>query len=168
MIDYKIKLVSDIKCLFKEEKKPQYGREHYRNLWEDQKQKLIKYRKNVIEWVKTFYYNGKKVFQFGNFHTFIKENWKNVFLLHLYLKSSLSTNKNVKSNERNFWFSGFVSSLQGHKIFLKCGFWGKKFWNIFFRERFWRSNFWKYFDKCIRELPTGMNDIFYLFKLLIC
>ena len=83
MIDYKIKLVSDIKCLFKEEKKPQYGREHYRNLWEDQKQKLIKYRKNVIEWVKTFYYNGKKVFQFGNFHTFIKENWKNVFLLHL-------------------------------------------------------------------------------------
>ena len=40
------------------EKKRQYGREHYKNLSEGEKNKLVEYRKkNIIEREKTLYYN---------------------------------------------------------------------------------------------------------------
>ena len=43
------------------EKKWQYGREHYKNLSEDEKNKLVENRKKY-RWEKTFDYNYKKVF----------------------------------------------------------------------------------------------------------
>ena len=48
--------------LSKEKKKQQYGCEPYKNLSEDEQNKLIEYRKNIIEAEKTCYYNYKKVF----------------------------------------------------------------------------------------------------------
>ena len=42
------------------EKKKQYGREPYKNLPEDEKQKLVEYKKNVIKWEETPYCNYKK------------------------------------------------------------------------------------------------------------
>ena len=39
--------MKDIKI--KKEEKQQYGRECYKNLSEDEKQKLVEYRKNIIE-----------------------------------------------------------------------------------------------------------------------
>ena len=39
--------MKDIKI--KKEEKQQYGREYYKNLSEDEKQKLVEYRKNIIE-----------------------------------------------------------------------------------------------------------------------
>ena len=52
--------------LFKEKKKAwerseRYGFERYKNLSEDEKQKLLEYTKN-IEWEKTLYYKYKEVF----------------------------------------------------------------------------------------------------------
>ena len=43
----KKKLVKDIKIFLRKKKKAikQYGRERYKNLLEDEKQKLVKYRK---------------------------------------------------------------------------------------------------------------------------
>ena len=38
----------------------QYGHERYKNLSEFEKQKLVVYRKNIIECEKTLYYNYKK------------------------------------------------------------------------------------------------------------
>ena len=44
------KLVKDIKIfLKKQKKKQQYGCERYKNLSEEKKQKLVEYRKNIIE-----------------------------------------------------------------------------------------------------------------------
>ena len=45
------KLMKDIKIFLKKKKnkKRQYGRERYKNLLEDEKQKLVDYRKNIIE-----------------------------------------------------------------------------------------------------------------------
>ena len=44
------KLVKDIKIfLKKKKKKQQYGCERYKNLSEEKKQKLVEYRKNIIE-----------------------------------------------------------------------------------------------------------------------
>ena len=42
-------LVKDIKIFLekKKKKKQQYGREHYKNLSEDEKQKLVEYRKKI-------------------------------------------------------------------------------------------------------------------------
>ena len=45
--DFKRKPMKDIKI--KKEEKQQYGRECYKNLSEDEKQKLVEYRKNIIE-----------------------------------------------------------------------------------------------------------------------
>ena len=42
----------------KKEKKWQYGHERYKNLLEDEK---LEYRKNIIKWDKTPYYNYKKL-----------------------------------------------------------------------------------------------------------
>ena len=52
--------------LSKEEKdkKCQYGREWYKNLTEDEKQELVEYRKNIVKWEKTSYYNYKKLLFF--------------------------------------------------------------------------------------------------------
>ena len=57
------KVVKDIKVFLKKknEKKWQYGHERYENLLEDEKQKVVEYRKNIIKWDKTPYYNYKKV-----------------------------------------------------------------------------------------------------------
>ena len=46
----------------KEKKKREYGREHYKNHSKDEKQNLVEYRKNIIDWEKMLYYNYKKVF----------------------------------------------------------------------------------------------------------
>ena len=48
-------------CL-KKKKKQEYGPKRCKNLSEDEKQKLVEYRKNIIEWDKMLYYNYKKVF----------------------------------------------------------------------------------------------------------
>ena len=48
--------------LSKEEKKRKYGREWYKNLPEFETQKLVEYRKNIIKWKKTPYYNYEKLF----------------------------------------------------------------------------------------------------------
>ena len=45
------KLVKNIKIFLKKKKKKkqrQYGRERYKNLSDDEKQKLVEYRKNII------------------------------------------------------------------------------------------------------------------------
>ena len=39
-------LVSDIETFLKKKKKRQYGREQYKNLLEDEKQRLVEYIKN--------------------------------------------------------------------------------------------------------------------------
>ena len=47
------KLVKDIKVfLKKKKKKKQYGRGQYKNLLEDEKQKLVEYRKNETKKIK--------------------------------------------------------------------------------------------------------------------
>ena len=43
-------------------KKREYRRERYKNYSEDEKQNLVEYRKNIIDWEKMLYYNYKKVF----------------------------------------------------------------------------------------------------------
>ena len=45
------KLVKDIKVFLKKKnvKKLQYGHERYENLLEDEKQKVVEYRKNIIK-----------------------------------------------------------------------------------------------------------------------
>ena len=43
------------------ERSERYGFERYKNLSEDEKQKLLEYTKN-IEWEKTLYYKYKEVF----------------------------------------------------------------------------------------------------------
>ena len=45
------KLMKDIKIFLKKKKnkKRQYGRERYKNVLEDEKQKLVDYKKNIIE-----------------------------------------------------------------------------------------------------------------------
>ena len=46
----KERLQKNIKIFLKKKKKKrQYGRERYKNLSEDQKQKVAEYRKNIIE-----------------------------------------------------------------------------------------------------------------------
>ena len=46
----------------KKEKKRQYGHDHYKNCLQVEKQKLVEYKKNIIEWEKMFYYYYNKVF----------------------------------------------------------------------------------------------------------
>ena len=53
-------LVKDIKIFLK--KKKEKSNERYKNLSENEKQKLIEYRENIIEREKRLYYNYKKVF----------------------------------------------------------------------------------------------------------
>ena len=53
-------------CKEEKERKRQSGRERYKNLSEDEKRKLVEYRKN-IKWEKTPKYNYKKLFLFENF-----------------------------------------------------------------------------------------------------
>ena len=80
--DYKKMLMKDIKIFLKKKKKKkqQYGRECYKNLSEDEKQKLVEYRK------KFYGMRNKMCF-------FIRESIRNFFLLHLYLKFSHSKQK---------------------------------------------------------------------------
>ena len=58
------KLVKDIKIILikKKKKKRQYGRERYKNLSENEKNKLVEYRKNITKREKMLYCNYKKVF----------------------------------------------------------------------------------------------------------
>ena len=49
-----IKACKRYQNLSKEKKKQQYGREHYKNLSENEKNKLVEYRKNITEWEKPF------------------------------------------------------------------------------------------------------------------
>ena len=62
--DYKKNLVQNIKFFIKKKQKQQqqqqYGREQYKNLPEDEKQKLVEYRKKH-KMKKTPYYNYKKL-----------------------------------------------------------------------------------------------------------
>ena len=44
----------------KKKKKLQYGRERYKNLPKDERQKLVEYRKN-IKWEKVSFYNYKNL-----------------------------------------------------------------------------------------------------------
>ena len=62
--DYTKKTCERYQNLFKEEKekKQQYGHELYKKLSEDEKQNLIEYTKNIMEWEKMLYYNYKKAF----------------------------------------------------------------------------------------------------------
>ena len=46
------------------------------NILEEEKQKLVEYRKNIIECEKISYYNYKKVFSFKNFCFFIRRSIK--------------------------------------------------------------------------------------------
>ena len=57
------------KSLSKEEKekKQQYGRECYKNISEDEIQKLLEYRRKVLQDGETFYHNHKKLFSFRHF-----------------------------------------------------------------------------------------------------
>ena len=49
-LENKERLQKNIKIFLKKKKKKrQYGRERYKNLSEDQKQKVAEYRKNIIE-----------------------------------------------------------------------------------------------------------------------
>ena len=43
------------------EKRRQYGRKRYKNLPEDEKHKLVEYRKTILKWGKTHYHNYKKL-----------------------------------------------------------------------------------------------------------
>ena len=45
----------------KKKKNRQCAPKHYKNLSENEKQKLVEYRKNNIEWEKMPYYNYKKL-----------------------------------------------------------------------------------------------------------
>ena len=64
-------------------------------------------------------FQNEEVFQFRKICFFIRKV-KNFFLLCLYLKSSLSTNKKCeKKYIKNFWFSGFASSLLKYKTKFK-------------------------------------------------
>ena len=57
------KLVKNIKVFLKKKKKKkqQYGREQYKNLLKDEKQKLVEYRKKYHKMRKMPYYNYKKL-----------------------------------------------------------------------------------------------------------
>ena len=62
--NYKKKLEKYIKIFLKKKKKKkkqQYGRECYKNLSEYKKQKLVEYRKKIIELEKNSKYSYKKV-----------------------------------------------------------------------------------------------------------
>ena len=56
--------MKDIKIILikKKKKKQQYGRERYKNLSENEKNKLVEYRKNITKREKMLYCNYKKVF----------------------------------------------------------------------------------------------------------
>ena len=54
-------LAKDIKIFLKKKKKNS-ARKRYKNLSGDEKQKLVEYKKNIIERGRTLYYNYKKVF----------------------------------------------------------------------------------------------------------
>ena len=57
------KLVKGIKIFLKKKKKKkwQHGLERYKNLSKDKKQKLVEYKKSIIEWEKLLHYNCMKV-----------------------------------------------------------------------------------------------------------
>ena len=55
---------SEKSFLRKKRKKRQHGLERYKDLSEDEKQKLFEYRKNIIEWENIPYYNYKKYFKY--------------------------------------------------------------------------------------------------------
>ena len=53
--------MKDVKIFLKKKIKNQrYDHERYKNLAEDEKQKLVEYRKKIIELEKTPFYNYKK------------------------------------------------------------------------------------------------------------
>ena len=56
----KRELMIDIEIFLKKKQKRQYGRGCYENLSEDEKQKLVEYRTNTIEWRNMSNYNYKK------------------------------------------------------------------------------------------------------------
>ena len=53
--DYKKKPVKDIKIFLRERKKQQYGHECYKTLSEDEKQKLVEYRKKYYRIRKKYF-----------------------------------------------------------------------------------------------------------------
>ena len=53
--------MKDLKTFLRKKKKQRYGCEQYKNLPEDEKQKLVEYQKNTIEWEKIPYSNHKKL-----------------------------------------------------------------------------------------------------------
>ena len=57
------------------------------------------------------YNNYKKVYFFRKFCLFIRESIRNFFLLHLCLKSSLSTNKKYEKKYKKPFFLDFASFL---------------------------------------------------------
>ena len=57
--------------------------ERYKNLSEDEKQKLVEYRKNIIEWEKMLYHNYKQIFQFDYLIIIQFQNYKNKYKKHL-------------------------------------------------------------------------------------
>ena len=66
----------------KNKKNWEYGFECYQNLWEDEKQKLVEYRKNIIEWEKMLYYNHKKLlFKKNGLESSFDEEYKDVLKL---------------------------------------------------------------------------------------
>ena len=110
-------------------------------------------------------YNYKKVFQFRKFCFFIRESMRNFFILHLRLKSLLSTNKNVKRNIRNFLFSGFASSLLKCKKFLKLRehflFFKKKIQFPEIKEFFFGADVFYFFELGLKSCPR--SSIYYYF-----
>ena len=92
------KLVKDIKIFLKKTKYQQFGRERYKNLSEDEKNKLVEYRNK--------YYRMRKSTLSCSF---IRKSIRNFFPLRLRLKTNI----------KFFRFSGLASSLLKYKKFFK-------------------------------------------------
>ena len=71
--------------------------ECYKNLSEDERTKLVQYRKNIRNWEKLTFYNYEKALSFRTICLFIIANIRNVFLSCLCLKSFFST-KTISSH----------------------------------------------------------------------
>ena len=72
--------MSDTFLKKKKEKKWQFVSEPYKNLPQDEKQKLVEYKKNIIKWGKMLYYNYKKLFSFGTSGLFSLSSFKSKYI----------------------------------------------------------------------------------------
>ena len=71
--------MKDIKIFLKKKKKRQYGREHYKNLPEGEKQKHVEYREKYDRMRKSALYNYKNCyFKNNDIKSSFDEEYKNV------------------------------------------------------------------------------------------